>query len=156
MIREMTAQDVDAAVGIAIDVKMFPAEAIDFLRAHAHGWLEAGKQPGTWVVDEVDGTVLGVAFYEPRDATDRVWYLTLIAVSPRAHGQGRGAALMHFVESELRKADQRLLLIETSATPAYDKTRAFYAKLGYTEVARVPDYYEDGDDMVLFRKDLRS
>jgi hypothetical protein len=47
------------------------------------------------------------------------------------------------------------LVIETSSTPRYDKTRRFYERSGYRQVAVVPDYFEDGDHMVLFHKDLR-
>lgn len=58
------------------------------------------------------------------------------------------------VEEELRSRQQRLLLVETSGDPGFALTRAFYDKAGYTSEARVRDYYEPGDDMVLYRKDL--
>ena len=155
MIRSMEPQDVPAMVEVAVAAGLFPREAAAFLEGHAQSWFEGGRAPGAWIVDEAAGELLGVAFFEPRDATDRCWYLTMIAVSPRAQGQGRGSALVHHVEHELRSRDARLLLIETSGTPQYDQTRAFYTQHGYATVARVPDYFADGDDMVLFHKDLR-
>jgi hypothetical protein len=46
--------------------------------------------------------------------------------------------------------------VETSSTATFAATRTFYADLGYREAARVPDYWSDGDDLVLFTKDLRA
>lgn len=47
-------------------------------------------------------------------------------------------------------------MIETSALPAFARARAFYLACGYDEEARVRDYFENGDDMVLLRKTLQS
>ena len=78
----------------------------------------------------------------------------MIAVRPASQGRGRGAAMLRHVEENLRTRDQRLLLVETSGLPQYDRTRAFYVRCGYEEEARVRDYWTAGDDMVLFRKAL--
>jgi hypothetical protein len=44
-----------------------------------------------------------------------------------------------------------MLLIETSAHPAFERARAFELTCGYNREARVRDYYQSEDDMVLFR-----
>ena len=41
-----------------------------------------------------------------------------------------------------------MLVVPTSGTTQYDRTRALYGGLGYSEAARVPDYWTDGDDLV--------
>jgi hypothetical protein len=46
--------------------------------------------------------------------------------------------------------------VRTSGTSQYDSTRAFYRRLEYVEQARVPDYWTDGDDLVLFTKRLTA
>jgi len=102
------------------------------------------------VEDADDGRGLAsVVLYRPEEAADRVFDLTMIAVRPDLQGEGRGSALMRHVEQNLREQDQRMLLIRTSGTARYDRTRAFYKGLGYSEHARVPDYWTDGDDLVL-------
>lgn len=105
------------------------------------------------VIDEDQGAV-GVAYSVPRPATDRTWELLMIAVQGNRQGQGRGAALLRFVEDDLRQKGQRLLLVETSGDPALARTRGFYLQNDYGEEARVRDYYASGEDMVLFRKVL--
>jgi ribosomal protein S18 acetylase RimI-like enzyme len=61
---------------------------------------------------------------------------------------------LQYVENALRTAGQRLLLVETSGSADFKRTRAFYTKCGYQAEARVRDYYALGEDMVMFRKDL--
>ena len=107
---------------------MFPKEAREFLTT-ANAWLASDRTGDSWLVWEHDGSVVGVAFFEPREATDRVWYLQMLAVAPSAQGQGVGKRLLHCVEEDLRAREQRLLLIETSGTPPYDRTRSFYTGL---------------------------
>jgi len=88
------------------------------------------------------------------EAADRAFDLTMIAVRPDLQGEGRGAGLMRHVEQDLRDQGQRMLVVRTSGTARYDRTRAFYRGLGYTEHVRVPDYWTDGDDLVLSTKRL--
>jgi ribosomal protein S18 acetylase RimI-like enzyme len=84
--------------------------------------------------------------------TDRTWYLYWIAVGKQTQARGIGGELLKFVEEEIRRHQGRMLLIETSSLEHYDLTRRFYLKHDYDRVASVPDYYAEGDDMVVFRK----
>jgi len=106
------------------------------------------------VIDIENHQPLGVAYYEPALATDRSWYLTMIGVRRDQQGQGRGAALMSYVENILQTSGQRVLLVETSGLPGFALTRKFYLKCGYEEEARIRDYYAAGDDVIVFRKVL--
>ncbi len=78
----------------------------------------------------------------------------MIAVLPELQGGGRGGALLGHVEDDLRGRGQRLLVVDTSGTPQYDRTRDFYVRCGYAAEARVPDYWSDGDDLVIFVRRL--
>jgi hypothetical protein len=46
------------------------------------------------------------------------------------------------------------LLVETSGSEDFAGTRAFYNSIGYTQEARIRDFYQGGDDKIVFRKDL--
>ncbi|SNS21276.1 hypothetical protein SAMN06893096_102529 [Geodermatophilus pulveris] len=61
---------------------------------------------------------------------------------------------MRHVEADLSGRGARLLAVRTSGTDRYAGTRAFYDRCGYDRAARVPDWWTDGDDLVLFRKRL--
>ena len=94
----------------------------------------------------------GFAYYAPAAMTDRTWYLYWIAVSKQIQARGVGGKLLRHAEEDIKKANGRLFLIETSSLPQYDLTRKFYLKHGYEQHAVLRDYYADGDDMVIFRK----
>ena len=154
MIRPATPEDTAAMIDLVIAAGMFAAGDAAFLEnMMAQYFGSDGEKSHACVIDEEEEP-LGVAYYQPKTAADRVWDLTMIAVRPDHQDRGRGAAMLRHVEGDLRTRGQRLLLIETSSLPRYDRARAFYVRCGYEEEARVRDYWEAGDDLVLFRKSL--
>ena len=122
--------------------------------------LEPMDEDHTWIVFEDEtGSIVGAAYFGPESHSDRVWNLYFLAVKAAHQSGGTGSALVHWVEENLRSrgADTaKLLLIETSSVDSFASTRTFYAKQGYTEVARVPDYYGPNDDKVVFWKALEE
>lgn len=157
MIRNAAAADRDVIVDVAIQSTLFAAGDESFLEQMVTDHLERGVAEGRRMyVVEGDAGVAGVAYCQPESAAEGVWDLTMIAVRATSQGNGYGTELMHHVEQELRAEGERLLLVETSSTDTFIATRAFYTRLGYGEEARVRDYWADGDDLVLFRKDLRA
>jgi ribosomal protein S18 acetylase RimI-like enzyme len=157
MIRPMTPDDAAGLIPLVVAAGMFPADETEILDKMLADYFDGKIDEGhTCIVDEQEGKLIGVAYYEPAPATDGTWYVTMIAVHPDYQGQGRGAALLRHVENALQASGQRVLLIETSATPTYAGTRKFYAKCGYQEEARIRDYWAAGDDMIVFRKELNA
>lgn len=49
---------------------------------------------------------------------------------------------------------ERVLLVETSGLASFERTRAFYRKCGYDEEARIREFYQAGEDKIVFRKSL--
>lgn len=155
MIRAAIVQDSDALVRVGVEAGMFaPGET---------GWLEtliadyfAGKlgEGHGWIADEEHGVIRGVAYYAPAVAASGVSDLLMIGVVPGSQRQGRGECLLRHVEDALRADGQRMLLVETSALPGFDGARAFYRKNGFEEEARIRDFYQQGEDKVVFRKQL--
>ncbi len=97
---------------------------------------------------------MGIAYFAPKEFTDRVWELLMIAVDAPRHRQGIGSTMLLAVEEAVRAANGRLLLIETSDKSSFERTRLFYRKHGYSEVARIPDFFADGDGKASFIKRL--
>ena len=95
------------------------------------------------------GQLLGYACFGPTPATEGTYDLYWLAVDPAAQGQGAGYALTSWVTNEIGKRGARLLLVETSSRQEYAGARTFYARSGYTEVARVRDFYAPADDRIL-------
>jgi len=138
-------------VGQLVDANtMFPSAMLADMTAPYFAGQAAEQR---WCVFDREG-VQGVAYCVPEPLTDRCWNLLLIAVDPDRHGAGIGTALMRHVETDLAGLGARLLLVETSGQPEFERTRGFYAGLGYERAALIRDYYADGDDKLVFRKRL--
>lgn len=157
MIRATTPDDSDAIIALAVAAGMFPTNETEALGKVLADYFGGKRDDGhVWITDEEEGELHGVAYYAPDLIADRTWYLYMIAVRPDCQGRGRGKALMQYVENALRTSGQRVLLVETSGLPSYDRTRAFYGKCGYEKEARIRDFYAAGDDKVVFRKVLNA
>ena len=159
MIRPAQPSDTAAVVQLAISSGLFAEDEAEVVRTLMDDFFARTKADGHGclvdVDDDLDGDVAaGVAYFQPVAATDGTWTLLMIAVRAEQQGQGRGSVLLSEVENQLRRQQQRLLLVETSGVPDFALTRAFYDKAGYGVEARVRDYYAAGDDMVLYRKAL--
>jgi len=119
-------------------------------------YLRDSVNSGYSVLVAEDGTaVTGYICYGLTPLTDGTWDLYWQAVMREKRGQGIGGKLMKAAEEEIRKARGRLALIETSSTPAYEKTRRFLLGQGYEVIARIPDFYSPGDDKFILQKRLR-
>ena len=97
---------------------------------------------------------MGYACFGPHPLTQGTYDLYWIAVDPVAQGHGIGHALLARVEAEVQARGGRLLLIETSSTPAYASARRLYETSGYRCEAIIHDFYAPGDDLLIFSKDL--
>jgi len=154
VIRAITPNDSAAVVELAVTSGLFPADNTEVVTTMLADYFDGNSAKGHACVIDEESQPLGVAYYAPALAADRTWYLTMIAVSRDVQGQGRGGTLLRHVEDVLRTSGQRILLVETSGLPEYERTRAFYARCDYEAEARIRDFYAPGDDMVLFRKAL--
>jgi len=75
-------------------------------------------------------------------------------VDPVAQGHGIGHALLARVEAGVQARGGRLLLVETSGTPAYASARRLYETSGYRCEAIIHDFYAPRDDLLIFSKGL--
>jgi ribosomal protein S18 acetylase RimI-like enzyme len=86
--------------------------------------------------------------------TEGTYDLYWIACHPARQRTGVGTALLAAMEADLRRRGARLVRVETSGTPVYQPTRAFYERAGFHETARIHDFYRPGDDLVIFTRRL--
>jgi GNAT superfamily N-acetyltransferase len=100
--------------------------------------------------------LVGYACFGPTPMTEGTHDLYWLAVDPVAQGRGIGRALVRDVERKLIDRGGRLLVVETSSRPDYASTRQFYVRSGYTEAARVRDFYAPADDRILLTTRLTT
>ena len=86
--------------------------------------------------------------------TEGTYNLYAIAVRKDYKGKGYGKAMMHYIENLLRDAGHRILIVKTSGKPEFELTRAFYHQCEHVKQAVIPEFYEAGDDKIVFWKKL--
>jgi ribosomal protein S18 acetylase RimI-like enzyme len=115
---------------------------------------ESGNREYVGLVAVADASVVGVIAYGQTPMTDGTYDMYWIACDPQRQRGGIGTALLLAMEADLRRRGARLVRVETSGTPVYQPTRAFYERFQYRETARLADFYRPGDDLVIFTKRL--
>jgi D-alanine-D-alanine ligase len=117
--------------------------------------LAKGDASGYYFVfAECDGQTLGYACYGPIALTAASYDLFWIAVGQAHQGQKIGKILLEKSEELIRAAGGRQVYIETSNRGQYASTRGFYLRCGYREAAVLKDFYDLGDDKVIYEKVL--
>ena len=155
-IRSAQAQDRAAINAVAESCGLFAGDELEAVDEMV-GEYFAGNLPGhKWFVyDEPDAGIVGAAYVAPETLTRGTWNLLFIGLAAGHQGGGRGGALVAHVEHWLREAGERILIVETSGRDEYVQTRAFYAKHGFDLEGRIREFYDVGDDKVVYRKALR-
>lgn len=64
--------------------------------------------------------------------------------------------MLYYIEQILIARGERVLLVETSSLETFAGTRNFYRKCGYDEEARIREFYQTGEDKIVFRKSLTN
>ena len=152
-IRNVSIQDMEALNRVIDSSGLFPSDLLSemmndyFTNPHSHDiWL-------TYIPDE---TPVAIAYCAPERLTEGTYNLYLIAVHEEFQGLGIGGELMRYIEELLQMKGQRILLVETSGLPEYERTRKFYDTCGYPREAVIRDFYREEEDKVIFWKKLKT
>ena len=154
MIRPTTPDDISALIALAEATGLFEASQVDELSQMLALHFDGNSDNNDfWITDDDNGLV-GMAYVAPERMTEGTWNLYLIAIHPEHQRQGRGRTLLEYVEQMLANRGERILLVETSGTEDFEYARKFYLKSGYTEEAKIRDFYATGADKIVYLKSL--
>jgi ribosomal protein S18 acetylase RimI-like enzyme len=95
--------------------------------------------------------IFGVLIFRRDPMGDKIYEIKWLAVRRDYFRNGVGKSLVSFAES-LVKDKARLIVIYTSNHYFYNGTHKFFEKLGYKKVSIIPDFWDDGDDRVVYWK----
>ena len=102
-IRPARQSDRSSMMAVATSVDLFGPDELAELGVTIDTFLDGTA--GTdhhWIVGEVDGAPIALAYFAPERMTVGTWNLYLIAVRPDHQGRGHGAALLRHVEHALK------------------------------------------------------
>ena len=155
-VRSMYGEDRPRITRILHDTPEFKPSEVAVAEELIDSYLDDPSGSGYHIlVAEADSTVKGYICYGPTPLTQGTWDIYWMAVAREKQGHGIGSALLKSAEKEILKDQGRLVIIETSSTPLYEKTRRFHLGEGYEVVCLIPDFYARGDDKLIMQKRLR-
>ena len=99
--------------------------------------------------------LLGFACFGRIPGTDGSWALYWIVVDEQVQGQGYGRSILHEVERRICTRGARKIFLETSSREQYVSTRGFYEANGYLMESVLKDYYAQGEDCLVYTKNLK-
>lgn len=152
-IRMVNKSDVESLKEVLDSIELFPSEMLDDMIAD---YFTNPESQDIWFTAEENGKPISIGYCAPEKLTEGTYNLYAIGVRGDIQGKGTGRQMMDFIEDHLRQNGQRILIVDTSGTEAFQLTRKFYENLNYTKEAVIRDFWEEGDDKVIYWKKLSS
>lgn len=149
------AEDVGRVRSLVASTGYFNAAEVEIAAELVTERLTKGIRSGYhFVLAERGARLVAYACYGPIDGTRNSFDLYWIAVSPEEQGKGLGAQVYRRASAAMRKAGAMRVYADTSSSDRYASTRHFYQRMGFTEHARLPDFYAPGDGKVIYVDEL--
>ena len=150
-IRKVDQKDIKALKKVIESNQLFPTALLEGMM---EDYFHNTSSRDIWLTKEEDNVPIIIAYCAPEKMTEGTYNLYLIAVHKDFQGKGVGAEMMNFIEDLLRGGGERVLIVETSGLPEFALTRKFYDNCGYHREAVIRDFYQEGEDKVVFWKKL--
>jgi GNAT superfamily N-acetyltransferase len=154
-LRPLTVADRTAIEAFSRSISLFRPDEIEIALEVLDSSFKPGQKDYTTLGAELDGRLVGWICWGPTPCTLGTYDLYWVAVDPSVQGAGVGSLLVAEMEKRLAGV-ARIIVVETAGRDDYRPTREFYLRRGYEVVGQVPDFYEPGDDQVVFLKRLPS
>jgi GNAT superfamily N-acetyltransferase len=115
--------------------------------------LAEGESSGYYFVfAEVDGLTVAYSCFGHAEMTKSCFDLYWIATHHDFRGKGIGKRLLEETYRQAKKLGCTMLIAETSGREKYASTRAFYDSAAFVLEATIRDYYDIGDDKLIYIK----
>jgi len=134
----------------------YPCE-IDIAIELLDDYRQNGKaSPYQFIFADCGKEFAGFICYGEIPLTEGRYDIYWIAVRKDIQNRGTGKALLAAAEKKILAAKGSRIYVDTSSRPDYRDTHMFYERCGYGCVARIPDFYRDDDDKVVYAKRLKA
>ncbi|MDR2338220.1 MAG: GNAT family N-acetyltransferase [Deltaproteobacteria bacterium] len=107
-----------------------------------------------FLIAEVQGQVVGYTCYNKIECSLISYDLDWVVVDKNFQGQQIGKALLRKTEDIIFAAGGKFIYAETSGQALYENTRKFYLACNFKLAAEFPDFYDFGDNKLVFVKKL--
>lgn len=150
-IRPITKSDLPSLKNVLDNCELFPSEYLDEM---IDDYLENPETKDIWFTAVENTEIRSIAYCAPMTFTNGTYNLYAIGVHNDYQGKGIGRLMMTYIEDQLRSNGNRVLIVETSGKDALRLTREFYDKCQYNKEATLRDFWDEGDDKIIYWKKL--
>jgi len=150
-IRMVVKEDMIDLKKVLDSIELFPSEMLDDMIAD---YFNNPESQDVWFTMLENNKPISIGFCAPEKLTDGTYNLYALGVRSDIQNKGIGGKMMTFIENYLKENGHRILIVDTSGTDDFKATRRFYEKLNYTKEAVIRDFWEAGDDKVIYWKKL--
>jgi ribosomal protein S18 acetylase RimI-like enzyme len=105
-----------------------------------------------FIFAEVEEELIGYVAWGPIPLTESSYDLYWIVVDPAHQRAGVGRRLLELTERAVAERGGGRVYIETSSREGYARTREFYLRAEYAEIARFEHFYAENDAKVVYGK----
>jgi len=150
---EVKPEDCESVRRIVVSSGFFSPDevrvAVELVEERLGKGLESGYH---FLFAEQEGRVVGYTCFGPIACTKASYDLYWIAVHNDFRGLAIGRELLLKTLRTIEGLGGVRIYVETSSRPQYAPTRAFYSKHGFEEEAVLKDFYDRGDDKIVYSK----
>ena len=150
-IQTVTQNDIDGLKKVVDSSGLFPSEYLDEMISD---YLNNADTQDIWFTYIDSNAPTAIGYCVPEKLTNGTYNLLAIGVSQDSQRNGVATEMMNYIEQQLKQKDGRILIVETSSDNAQIGARKFYEKIGYTQMAVIKDFWNDGEDKIVFWKKL--
>jgi ribosomal protein S18 acetylase RimI-like enzyme len=150
-IREVIHSDLDSLKIVLDSCGLFPSEYLDDMISDYFHNLDTNEIWFTYVEND---SPISIGYCIPEKLTSGTYNLLAIGVSENHQRKGVAVEMMNFIEQKLKTIGARVLIVETSSDDAQIGARNLYQKLGYNQEAVIRDFWNEGEDKIVYWKKL--
>ncbi len=150
-IRPVSKSDIEGLKEVVDSSGLFPSEYLDEMISD---YFDNSESQDIWFASFDGNRPTAIGYCVPEKLTNETYNLLAIGVTRDTQRNGVATEMMNYIEQQLKQKGGRLLIVETSTDDAQVGARKFYNKIGYTQMAVIKDFWNDGEDKIVFWKKL--
>lgn len=150
-IREVIHSDLDSLKIVLDSCGLFPSEYLDEMISDYFNNLDTNE---IWFTYVENNSPISIGYCIPEKLTSGTYNLLAIGVSENHQRKGVAVEMMNFIAQKLKTIGARVLIVETSSDDAQIGARNLYQKLGYNQEAVIRDFWNEGEDKIVYWKKL--
>lgn len=150
-IREVIHSDLDSLKIVLDSCGLFPSEYLDVMISDYFHNLDTNE---IWFTYVENNSPISIGYCIPEKLTSGTYNLLAIGVSENHQRKGVAVEMMNFIEQKLKTIGARVLIVETSSDDGQIGARNLYQKLGYNQEAVIRDFWNEGEDKIVYWKKL--